>query len=101
MKISVLGDGGWGTALALVLDRNGHEVTVWGAFPEVVAETRRSRENARYLPGVALPASVRWTSDRAEAAGAELFVAAAPSKYARAVLESFASRLPERPHRED
>ncbi len=98
MKISVLGDGGWGTALALVLDRNGHEVTVWGAFPEVVAETRRSRENARYLPGVALPASVRWTSDRAEAAGAELFVAAAPSKYARAVLESFASRLPERPH---
>ena len=36
MKICVLGDGGWGTALAMVLDRNGHEVSVWGPFSEQV-----------------------------------------------------------------
>lgn len=90
MKILVLGDGGWGTALAMVLDRNGHDVTIWGAFPEVVEETRRTRENTRYLPGVAIPASIRWTSDRSEAADAGVWVAAAPSKYAGSVLESFA-----------
>ena len=36
MKVCVLGDGGWGTALSMVLDRNGHEVSVWGPFPEQV-----------------------------------------------------------------
>ena len=55
MKTAIIGDGGWGTALALVLDRNGHPVTVWGAFPEYLAEVEKTRENRKFLPGFPIP----------------------------------------------
>ncbi|MCF7818625.1 MAG: glycerol-3-phosphate dehydrogenase, partial [Kiritimatiellales bacterium] len=45
MKTTVIGDGGWGTALAMVLERNGHDVTVWGPFPEYLEEIKASGEN--------------------------------------------------------
>ena len=67
MKVAVLGDGGWGTANALVLSGYGHEVTVWGHSADYVDYMRVTRRNPRYLPGVALPEAIRWTSDRAEA----------------------------------
>ena len=51
MKICVLGDGGWGTALAMVLDRNGHEVSVWGPFSEQVKSIIEAGENIHFLPG--------------------------------------------------
>ena len=47
MKIAVIGDGGWGTANALLLAGYGHEVTLWGAFPDYIAEMRRTRQ--KYL----------------------------------------------------
>ena len=43
MKITVIGDGGWGTAAALLLNSYGHSLTVWGSFPEYLAEIRASR----------------------------------------------------------
>ncbi len=90
MKIAVIGDGGWGTANALLLAGYGHEVTLWGAFPEYVEEMRRTRRNDRFLKGVPLPADLKLESDRAAAvAGAEVVVLAPPSKFFTSVVESF------------
>jgi len=88
MKISVLSDGGWGTTLALVLVDNGHEVTLWGPFPDYVEEMRRTRRNEKFLKGVELPPALGLESDLARAcAGAGLVVLAAPSQFMRATLE--------------
>lgn len=94
-KISVIGDGGWGTALALVLERNGHAVRVWGPFPEYIETIRNARENPKFLPGVPLPDAIRWTADRAEAVdGAEAVVFVVPSIYYRDTAASFATLIP-------
>lgn len=95
MKATVIGDGGWGTALAMVLERNGHDVTVWGPFPEYLNQIRSSRENVSYLPGVKLPESIQWTADReAAVAGAGLVVLVVPSRFYKPVLESFKAFIP-------
>ena len=88
MKISVLSDGGWGTALAIHLCRNGHDVTLWGFFPEYVEEVQKCRENYRYLPGLKLPDSLKVTADLKSALNdCELAVLAAPSQFMRGLLE--------------
>ena len=90
MKICVVGDGGWGTANALLLLGYGHEVTLWGAFPEYVDEMRRTRRNDKFLKGVELPPSLKLSSDPAEAVkGAEVVVLAPPSKYFSSVVSKF------------
>ena len=90
MKITVIGDGGWGTANALLLAGYGHDVTLWGAFPEYVEEMKRTRRNEKFLKGVELPESLKLESDRAKAvAGAEVVVLAPPSKYFTSVVEGF------------
>ncbi len=90
MKTTVIGDGGWGTALAMVLERNGHDVTVWGPFPEYLEEVKTAGENKTYLPGVPVPTSLKWTADREEAAkGADLVVLVVPSRFYKPVVESF------------
>jgi glycerol-3-phosphate dehydrogenase (NAD(P)+) len=93
--VCVLGNGGWGTALALIALKNGHDVRLWGIDADYVAETARTRTNPRYLPGVALPAHLVLTSDAAVAArGAHLLVSAVPTQYLRATMTAIASRLP-------
>ena len=67
-NICIIGDGGWGTALALVLHGNGHNVTVWGPFPDYISKIRQTGENESYLPGIKLPSTLKWTSDRKDAA---------------------------------
>lgn len=95
MRITVIGDGGWGTALALLLNGYGHEVTLWGAFPEYLAEIRRNAENVKFLKGVPIPESLGLEGDPAAAVrGAELVVMAAPSKFYRPVCERFRGILP-------
>jgi len=90
MKTTIIGDGGWGTALALVLHRNGHRVTLWGPFPDYIDQVRDRRENITFLKGVALPGSLVWTSDCEQAVtGADVVVLATPSKFMRDVLGSF------------
>ncbi len=94
-RICIIGDGGWGTAIALLLLENGHRPAVWGPFPDYVETLRRTRENTNFLPGVALPAGINFTADREEAvAGAEIVVLAMPTKFFRPVLESFANLIP-------
>jgi len=91
----VVGDGGWGTANAVLLAGYGHDVALWGAFPAYIEEMRRTRANGRYLPGVELPAGLRLTADRAEAVdGAEVVVLAPPSKYFASVVEGFRGLVP-------
>jgi glycerol-3-phosphate dehydrogenase (NAD(P)+) len=94
-RVAVLGDGGWGTALAVILSRKGVKVTMWGAFPEHLEEMRASRENRKYLPDVELPPSLRFEpyADRA-AKGAEILVVAIPTKYMRTTLERIRDDLP-------
>ena len=88
MNIAVLSDGGWGTALSLVLEANGCAVSLWSPFPEYAAEMRETRENRRFLPGLSLPAGLRVTADLGEAVQeAGIIVLAAPSKYLRGLLE--------------
>ena len=90
MKITVIGDGGWGTANAMLLAGYGHDVTLWGAFPEYIEEMKRTRRNEKFLKGVELPANLNLESDRAKAvAGAEVVVLAPPSKFFTSVAESF------------
>ena len=90
MRITVIGDGGWGTANAILLAGYGHDVTLWGAFPDYIEEMRRTRRNEKFLKGVELPANLNLESDRAKAvAGADVVVLAVPSKYFGAVVEGF------------
>lgn len=61
--VTVIGDGGWGTALALVLHRNGHHVKVWGPFGEYIDRIKALGENPKFLPEVPLPPDLHWTSE--------------------------------------
>lgn len=86
MKVTILGAGAWGTALGLVLSRNGHLVRLWGHRPEHVAELARTRVNERFLPGIPLAGDwVFETSLDAALDGAEVVVVAVPSKGFREV----------------
>lgn len=99
-QVTLLGDGGWGTALACFLAGNGHRVTLWGNFPEVIEETRRCRENKRFLPGIRLPDEIELTSDLAGAiASAELVVFSTPVVFLRDVAERAAPHVKTRPAR--
>jgi len=91
--IAVLGDGAWGTAVALLLARaEEHRVRLWSARPESGALLRQDRENVRYLPGVPIPASVTLVTDaRAAVDGADLWVTAIPTVYLRSTLQQFAT----------
>jgi glycerol-3-phosphate dehydrogenase (NAD(P)+) len=90
----VLGDGSWGTALALLLARRGVEVTVWCNQRPHADEFNAARENRRYLPGVALPANLRFTADAHTAgAGAQLAVSVVPTQYLRSVAARFEDAL--------
>ncbi|MEY4685383.1 MAG: hypothetical protein RLZ25_1842 [Pseudomonadota bacterium] len=92
MEISVLGAGSWGTALALVLARNNHNVRLWGHNPRRMEQIQRERCNAQYLPGVPFPGNLFALPDLSEALrDCALVVVAVPSHAFRALLE----RLPE------
>ena len=88
MKISVLSDGGWGTAQSVLLCHNGHQVCMWGPFPDYLEEMARTRRNDRFLKGVPLPAALEFEADLGRAcAGASVLVLAAPTQYMRSLLE--------------
>lgn len=93
-RVLVLGDGGWGTALAMVLERTGHAVTVWGHDPDYLLELQAQGENFKFLPGVELPAGLRWTADPEEAVSeADYLLSVIPTQFLRKSLERFQGRL--------
>ncbi len=94
MRALVIGDGGWGTTLAMLLVKNGVDTTLWSAFPEQADEIRRTRRNERFLPGVELPAGLAVSADPFEAAiGCDLAVSAVPTQFLRGVAERFEDAL--------
>ena len=94
-KVAVLGAGAWGTALAKVLGDQGDEVRLWTWQDEHAEALTRDRQNTRYLPGFALPPTLRATSRLDEAlSDAELVVVVVPSHAFRATLTQAAPLLP-------
>ncbi len=87
LNIAVLGDGGWGTTLAIHLSRKGFPTRLWGAFAEYISILKTNRENIKFLPGVKIPESVLITSSLDEALdNAQLAVLAVPSQHMRSVV---------------
>ena len=90
----VIGDGGWGTALALMLMRTGVRTTLWSAFAEQAREIQAARENKRFLPGVPLPRDLVVTADPFDAArDADLAISAVPTQFLREVAARFEDAL--------
>jgi glycerol-3-phosphate dehydrogenase (NAD(P)+) len=90
VRIAVVGAGAWGTALAAHAARLDHDVALWALEPEVADDVTRRRENTLYLPGVALPSSLRASTDvEGVAADARIVLLVPPSEY----LASVASRV--------
>lgn len=81
MKVTVLGAGAWGTALARLLQQGKNDVTLWGHEPEHLNEIRRIGRNETFLPGIALPREIGLEPDIAGAISrAECAIVAVPSK---------------------
>lgn len=88
-KIAVLGDGGWGTTLAIHLCNKGFYVSLWGAFPDYVAYLKKKRVNSRFLSGIKIPRDIIITGDMREAVkNAKIVILAAPSQFLRKVIRS-------------
>ena len=94
MKITVLGSGGWGTALSLLLLDNGNDVTLW-SFLEKEAETLRATRENPMLQGVPLPEELKITTDMGAVSGCELVVMATPSFAVRETARKLAPLLDE------
>jgi glycerol-3-phosphate dehydrogenase (NAD(P)+) len=94
MRCAVVGAGAWGTALADLLTRNGHDVQLWAYEPDVVESVNTKHENVRFLGGHALSAGLHATGDIKRAVeGAELVTLATPSHVLRSILRSAATSL--------
>ena len=86
--ISIIGDGGWGTTLAVYIARKNYPVKLWGAFPEYTQHMQESRFNRKFLPGVEIPSSVEITSDLTTSINdSDIIVLAVPSQFLRSVLK--------------
>ena len=90
MRVFVAGSGAWGTALAIRLSKNGHEVAMWVRRADAAQQMRETRCNPR-LPGAVLPDNLIPTCDYHDAAGCQLVVIASPSFPLRSVCRSIAS----------
>ena len=89
MGVRHIGAGSWGTALAKVLNDNGHQVTVWSILKDEVSMLQKEREHKSKLPGVKLPQQIGFTCDLKEAvSGRDLLVLAVPSVHTRATARS-------------
>lgn len=94
MNVTVAGSGGWGTALAMSLCRNGHDVTLWCRNPAKAAEMTVTRENPM-LAGVKLPPELKMTGDPSCVKNSTLVVIASPSFAIRKVCRTLAPYLKE------
>jgi glycerol-3-phosphate dehydrogenase (NAD(P)+) len=90
----VIGDGGWGQAIAFALHRAGREVAVWGYDAEYANVVAQSRENHKYLAGVPIPEPIVWTGDVDQALeGVVECYSVVPTQFLRATLARFDQRL--------
>lgn len=88
-NVGIMGAGSWGTALALLLHRNGHKVTVWSISKEEVEMLSEKREHVSKLPGVKLPKDMIFTTDMENTIkGKDFIVLAVPSPFTRSTARS-------------
>ncbi len=88
MKVSVLGAGSWGTALAIILANNGHQVTLWEYNKQYVKNLKKHYENKVFLPGIKLPQEIGITHSLKDAATDQhMIVIAIPTQFIRSVLK--------------
>lgn len=95
-ELAVLGAGSWGTALSLLLCRNGHRVRLWDHSPRHLRALRRDCENRQYLPGFTLPPTLRLVEELPEALeGADQLLIVVPSHAFAGMLRKIPDRLPD------
>lgn len=95
-NIGVIGAGSWGTALSVLLHKNGHHVTVWSIIGAEIAMLKAEHEHKDKLPGVKLPEDMVFTTDLAEAVtGKDVLVMAVPSSFTRSTSEMLAGVVKE------
>jgi glycerol-3-phosphate dehydrogenase (NAD(P)+) len=93
--IAVMGNGGFGTALACLAHSHGHRVRLWGFEKEYTERTARERVNPRFLPGVHLAEEIEIVTDAAQAVdGAELLLSVIPTQFIRGAMEVIGDQLP-------
>ncbi len=93
-KLTVLGAGSWGTALAALTARNGVPTRLWGRDPAALAEVAAQRCNERYLPSIALPEALHYEADLASAVrGADIVLIVVPSHAFAAILDALVPLL--------
>jgi glycerol-3-phosphate dehydrogenase (NAD(P)+) len=86
----ILGDGGWGTTLAIHLCQKGFQVTLWSAFRDYALYLERKRENTKFLPKIKIPRQIQITHNLNEAVqNKNLIIIAVPSQYMRIMLKKF------------
>ena len=89
MRISVLGAGSWGTALAIILQFNGHDVTLWEHKRLYARTLNKSRINKTYLPKIKIPKEILITNSLKDACSNQhMMILAVPSQFIRSVLEN-------------
>src|SRR6185503_14364928 len=87
-RIAVLGAGSWGTALANLLAKKGHDVIVWSFEEDVAAAIARDHENPRYMKGITLSERMTATKDMAEAVrNADVVLSVTPAQHVRKVMQ--------------
>ena len=87
-NVCVIGDGGWGTTLAILLAKKGANVSLWGAFPDYIAQLKGKRENIKFLPGVKIPEAVEITASMDEALeGREIVILGVRWQYMRGIVD--------------
>jgi glycerol-3-phosphate dehydrogenase (NAD(P)+) len=92
-RVTIVGDGAMGTLCALLLEANGHRVTLWGHDADYMAEVARTRENHRFLPGVRIPPPIDITGDDARVSKADLLVSAVPGQFVRRVWQRLSQHV--------
>jgi len=95
MRIAIVGNGGFGTALALVTRATGHEVSLWGYERDYTEEMARTRDNTLFLPGVTIPEEILISPDPARVLdAADVALMAVPTQHVRAVMSDLKAHMP-------
>lgn len=93
MKVGIVGAGSWGTALACVLNKNGHDVTLWGYDKKDVIYMQQELENKKYLPNISLDKNIKITNNEEDLANSKIVVFAVPSVVVRENAKRFSKVL--------